>query len=55
MSGRVWSLAENIRPSRVYRLARKIGLKIWEWAGITRPGQRELKRVISARWAVKTQ
>ena len=26
--------------------SRKVGLKIWESAGITRPGQRELKRVI---------
>src|SRR5213596_132677 len=26
--------------------SREVGLKIWEFAGITRPGQRELKRVI---------
>src|SRR5205814_4456096 len=26
--------------------SREVGLKIWESAGITRPGQRELKRVI---------
>ena len=34
--------------------SREVGLRIWESAGKTLPGQRELKKMSSARWAAKT-